>query len=464
MSGPVVVITRTKPLASQVLSEMVMMNKHLPDRIACWSDVEHDMDLKEPLAVGTISDSKVKNTIRDVFLNNKNVIIGAVTNGGSVELLKFLLEEKFPVKIIMDELAEAINGQEGEKLTNEQDKHNTLDVIYQLHNEGLLLKLFGFDAVWKTSKHRGMNDKTLWERSTATVKHTQDEMTFEKNVLVPVHLLPIAIDEEMANLHPSDSEQERKRKIEIAANIAVLNEEIELLSLGKQSQAKLLGFSSGSANARKNKLILDEKFGDSIDLNEVILASTSQDNRAEIQRRIISDETKIGFVTNYDIWTKGIDIPDLTAVSLGYGRLPGAEKLTHIIGRVSRRAKEERGKPIESLTIKPEGRLYVPFLVNDPDGEGGKKYQSVLKIWKKLYESGIVVDVTLITSGGGDGTKNQKKKLFTVEKGFTTVEDEMQEAIEIKEAIKAEMMRREKENKYLQQIEELKASMSDIWG
>lgn len=460
MTGPVIVITRTKPLASQILEEMVKLNKTLPDRIACWSDVDHIMDLKEPLAVGTISDPNVKAVVHDVFTNNKNVLIGAVIDHGSVELLKFCLDKQFSVRIIIDELAEAIHGKEGEELSDKTDKHNTLDIIYKLDQAGLLLKLFGFDAVWKNSSYHGMNDETLWGCKGPVVNHTQYEMTFEENVLVPVHLYAIAIDEVAADLNPSDSKAERKRKIEIAANIAVLNEEIDLLNSDKQSQAKLLGFSSGSKSARKNKSILDKKFPHQLDLNEVILASTSQDNRSYIQKKLASKDTKIGFVTNYDIWTKGIDIPDLTAVILGYGRLPGSEKLTHIIGRVSRRASDELRLPIEELKIKPEGRFYVPYLVNEKDG--GKKYQTVLDVWNNLYDEGITVDVTLITGGSGNETKKRKDKLFTVENGLFEVDDAIQEAIKIREALKAELIKR---NKIEEEIDTVNLTVLDeIFG
>jgi len=106
--GPVIVISRVKQLVGQVLSQLVMINNLHPDRIACYSDADHEMDLKEPLAVGNISNNDVEKCIRECFENNRNVYIGCVANAGSVPLLRWCLENKFHVRIIADELAEII--------------------------------------------------------------------------------------------------------------------------------------------------------------------------------------------------------------------------------------------------------------------------------------------------------------------------------------------------------------------
>lgn len=379
--GPIIVISRVKQLIGQVLAELVMMNKMHPDRIACYSDADHEMDLKEALAVGNISKGEVRECIDECFETNRNVYIGCVANAGSISLLRHCLEKGYNVKVIVDELAEIIPGSDKDK---EKNKENTLDMLYQIDAKGKLDFIAGFDAVWKTGAWRGMDDADFWGSDTPTVLHTQGEMTNEKNVLVPVELIAVEIDED--ELEIGDDET-RKRQVEASANIKILKYEQKLVDDGKKESTKIVAFSSGSDAAKYCKSEIDNyQFDFNIDLNEFILAVTSPDHRKQVQEKLGNKNTKVGIVFNYQIWTKGIDVQDLSAVSLGFERLPGEEILTHVIGRVTRRYPSERGLPVDQLKIKAVGRFYVPYLRSQRNG--GNDYVQVLKVYQNLYNNG----------------------------------------------------------------------------
>jgi hypothetical protein len=379
--GPVIVISRVKQLIGQVLSELVMMNKFHPDRIACYSEADHEMDLKEALCAGNISDPEVEEWIDECFTTNRNVYIGCVANAGSITLLKHCLDKKYPIRVIVDELAEIIPGYEKDK---EKGKENTLELLYRINDAGLLNYIAGFDAVWKTGTWRGMNDKDFWEDDKPTVLHLQEEMTSEKNVLCPVQLIAVEIDEE--ELEVGDDEK-RKRQIEAAANIKILKHEELLVGKGKKPSTKVVAFSSGSDAAKYCKSEIDNyNFDFSIDLNEFVLAGTSPDHRKEIKEKLASKKTKVGIVFNC------------------YERLPGDEILTHIIGRVTRRHPSERGIPVKDLKIKPVGRFYVPYLRSEK--KGGGDFTQVLKVYQALYNNGYTkVDAKILRDTSTTKTK-----------------------------------------------------------
>ena len=433
--GPVIIISRVKSLVGQVLSNMVLLNKFHPDRIACYSDADHEMDLKDPLAVGTISNTNVEEVVEECFVNNRNIIIGAVVNHGSVQLLDWCLDKGYRVKVIVDELAEAIPGSEGEEFKN--DKDTTLSSLYKLKDANLIDKLFGFDAVWKIGSYRGMNDAYLWGQDTPLILHKQDEMTYEKNVLCPVELIAVEINEDDLLSDTELNEDDRKRQIEIAANIKAVCYEHELIASGIMSVAKELCFSSGSDEAKFNKSEMTRYFGSKLELNEFVLAGTSQEHRQLIQQRMGSSLVKTGVISNYDIWTKGMDVQDLTGVILGYERLPSPEKLTHIIGRVTRRVPSERGLPIDQCKIKPCGRFYVPYLSSS--SQGGGDYKHIVEVWQRLYSLGFTTVSQSLLRGSTTKTDDTVKKLTTVlVKIFEEVSDDDVDRINIcKELIAA---------------------------
>lgn len=402
--GPVIVISRVKQLIGQVLSELVMINKFHPDRIMFYSDPAHDMDLKEPLMVGTFSSEKgMRECIDESFLEKRNVYIGSVANAGSISLLKYCLEMGYNVKVIVDELAEIIPGHEKDKTKNTE---NTLDILYKLHDANLLDYIAGFDAVWKTGVWRGMDDASFWGSDVPTILHKQEEMTSEKNVLVPVELIGVEIDED--ELEVGDDES-RKRQIEAAAMIKVLKHQKSLVDETVQPSAKIVAFSSGSDAAKYCKAEVDRySFGFNVMPNEFILAATSPDHRKAVQEKLASKKTEIGIVFNCQIWTKGIDIQDLSAVALGYERLPTDEILTHIIGRVTRRHPAERGMPLDQLKLKPIGRFYVPYLRSKKDG--GSDYKQILKVYSTLYECGYTtVNAKILRDGSTTKDKDPKE-------------------------------------------------------
>jgi superfamily II DNA or RNA helicase len=447
--GPVIVISRVKQLVSQVLSELVMINSLHPDRIACYSDADHEMDLMEPLAVGTIVDGEVEECIQECFDEKRNVYIGCVANAGSVSLLRWCLDKGYHVKVIADELAEIIPAAERDK---EKGKENTLEMLYRLNDAGLLDYIAGFDAVWKTNVWRGMDDHKFWNnlnpvngKAEPTILHTQNEMTYEKNVLCPVELIAVEIDED--ELEVGDDES-RKRQVEAAANIKILKHEEKLVQRGKKSSTKIVAFSSGSDAAKycKNE-VGHYNFDFTVDLNEFILAATNPDHRKAVQQKLSSSSTKIGIVFNYAIWTKGIDVQDLSAVSLGFERLPNSEILTHVIGRVTRRVPTERGLPVSELKIKPVGRFYVPYLRSQK--QGGSDFNQVLEVYKNLYNNGYTeVNARILR----DASTRKKKKPAEIENPgsdeelvdiFGSVEEEDVIKIEIGRAITAATMKAE---------------------
>ena len=434
--GPVIVISRVKQLIGQVLSELVMINKFHPDRIACYSDADHEMELKEALVAGNISNSEVKEWVDECFTTNRNVYIGCVANAGSISLLKYCLEKKYKVRVIVDELAEIIPGYEKDK---ENGKENTLEILYRLNDAGLLDYIAGFDAVWKTGSWRGMNDKNFWEDDKPTILHKQEEMTSEKNVLCPVQLVAVEIDEE--ELEVGDDEK-RKRQIEAAANIKILKHEQKLVDQGKKPSTKVVAFSSGSDAAKYCKSEIDNyNFDFDIDLNEFVLAATSPDYRKAIKEKLADKKTKAGIVFNCQIWTKGIDVQDLTAVSLGYERLPCEEILTHIVGRVTRRHPLERGLSVDQLKIKPVGRFYVPYLRSEKNG--GSDFTQVLKVYQNLYSNGyttvdakILRDISTTKTETVPGIENPSNKEDIVDI-FGSVDENDVVCIQIGKAISA---------------------------
>jgi superfamily II DNA or RNA helicase len=383
-AGPVLIISKNKSLTAQVLSNLVVLNKHMPDRIACYSDSDHEMDIRDALSVGTLNVSK--DIINQCYKNKTNVYIASVANHGSVELLKWHLTNKIPVRVIIDELAEIIPGSDsaaGEIL----DKNNTLDMLYKLSEADLLEKCFGFDAVWKFGPYRGMNDKTFWGQSTPLVKHEQHEMTDTHNVLVPVHLFPMKITQAMIDeASKFDVSGDRNRHIEIAGSIAAMKHQLARLNDNEQTVAKAIVFASGAQSARFTKAGMTTHLPQ-LELNEVILAATGLQHRKQTLAKMANTNTHSGCISNYDIWTKGMDVPDLTAAILGYGRVPSKEKLTHIIGRATRRASGERGLSIDTLIKKPEGCLYVPYVEGEDDG--GQNFSHIAELHNTLYEVGI---------------------------------------------------------------------------
>ena len=448
--GPVIVISRVKQLIGQVLSELVMMNKFHPHRIACYSDADHEMDLKEPLAVGTLSSEEVRECVDECFENNRNVYIGCVANAGSIPLLARCLDKGYRVKVIVDELAEIIpeSMKENDK---KKDSENTLEMLYRLDAAGLLDYIAGFDAVWKTGPWRGMNDHKFWHNldpitnlPVPTILHTQQEMTYEKNVLCPVELIAVEIDEQ--ELEVDEDDDKRKRQIEAAANIRVMKHEQNLVDEGKKASTKIVVFSSGSDAAKYCKSEINHyEFDFQVDLNEYILAATNADHRKKVQEKLSNKKTKVGIVFNYQIWTKGIDVQDLSAVSLGYERLPSEEILTHIIGRVTRRVPTERGLPVDQLKIKPVGRFYVPFLKSKKDG--GHDFTQVLKVYETLYKNGYTaVDAKILRDKSTTKTptepkiKNPKPEIVDI---FGKVEEEDVMRIQIAKAILAQRTKQE---------------------
>ena len=461
-SGPIIFATRVRDLAGQVLSELVELNKFSPERIACWSTKDHPMDIREPLFAGTLDDD-LEEIIRDCYALKKNVIIGSVIDHGSVPLLKFLRNEGFPVRIIIDECAEAISGKENDAKA-EKKTETTLNELYELNSANLIQKLHGFDAVWKHGPYRGMNDATLWHHDEWIVMRTQSEMTYEYNVLCPIEI--VFLEVEPSDLTTSNNPDiDPDRQLELAGFKKAAKHQMYLQLAGEQRVAKIVDFCSSKEVAWQNTL---EHRSLNMDVNEVVLSGTSPDRRREIQHKLMDRNTISGVISNHSIWIKGIDVQDLTGVALGYQRQPSEENLTHMIGRAARRAPGERGLPLDECVDKKVGIFYVPYLKNK--SLGGEGAQTVKALYEKLYTLGYTdVDIKFVRTGTSKKPDPIEPVFVEDPNVFESVPDEDLDKIEINRTlsvIRAKLVKQE----VVQEIKEEKANIAkdlqalDLWS
>jgi superfamily II DNA or RNA helicase len=433
--GITIIISRTKALVAQVLEEHTKLNKLMPDRIAAYSDASHDMDLKDAVFVGTLN-KDLEGIIDEHYLNSKNVNIGCVANHGSIEILNYFLKRQYHVRIIVDELAEIIRDEHTDNNSKhiDDDKRTTINALYNLNDVGLIDKIFSFDAVWKHGVYREMNDAKLWSSTKPVCSHTHHEMTYEKNILVPIELIALEMTKEDFSEFDAETPE---RRMELAANVRAMQYEIELVKQGKSSCAKVMCFSSGSDAARNNVSEMKKHIPE-LEMNEYILADTRQERRGQIKMAFADPKTKFAAVSNYAIWAKGIDVRDTTGVVLGYGRMPCAEILTHIIGRGTRRVIGERGLPVTQLKIKPCGSFYVPYLKND---DGGENYKNITAIYDRIRQNGLTeVKVRCIKGSTTKSTadepiKSAKRVRPDMSMFFEEVSDDDVQKVEINAAI-----------------------------
>lgn len=432
--GPIVYLTRVKELLSQNVSDIVQVVRapdgKFIDRILYVSDKDHPMDLLEPLAVGT--GSNVKQLIIDQFKTKQNTIIGAVTYGEGTkvqDLLKLCLRNKFPLRLIIDEALEIFPNSAGEQLNG--DWSEILTLLRKLKQNGLLIKAIGFDALWINGT-LGMNDTSIWGVDKPLVEHDMRE-GIETNRLVPVEPVFLKIKKSDLDLliatFPSMKRLTEKECIEVASAVKAMELEIQKLKAGVQSVAKYIHFGARSAVNRILTKVIKEKFPE-VEVSAMIAYNTSLEDR-----RCIKDDfakCQIGFLSSYNILAKGIDVPDTTAVQIGYGRMPEEDVSYHMIGRVDRRAKGERGLILDQCVIKKIGTVYITTF-EDENNNKDPSANYAIKIYDTIMSTGAYrVSQTLVTATTGKSQeRTNTSPFYAQDQGVIETDDKIVDLIKV---------------------------------
>jgi superfamily II DNA/RNA helicase len=192
--------------------------------------------------------------------------------------------------------------------------------------------------------------------------------------------------------------------------IKMIQSEKEKMNKGLNATAKSMIFPSSVTLGREAIKIIQDKCN--LEVAAMISADTSQEDRKRIKADF--DKCQSGVIASYSITAKGFDIADTTGVQIGYGRMAEEGLTVHMVGRGSRRARGERGLPLEECVKKTRGTFYVATLVKD-DGSIDPHAKWSKRIYDTLVSRGIyTIKQSLVSKSDGESKERKTKSPFLI--------------------------------------------------
>lgn len=378
--GPIIYVSRVKALLEQNMRELVMLQDPHPDRILLGGFAGHPMDLKDPIATGSVGSENIKHHLHDVFKKNQSVIIGCVGYGQNPtfdNLLKFCLDNNYPIRIVIDEALEIFPGTIS--LNNSADTEHskkTINLLIKAFKEGLLQMLHLYDAVW-TEGVDGMNNskiglpaKPLMIRDGVLAEQTGRTVP----LTVVKHRIKESDIKEYMKLNPEMSlEDVLELNMNRAYWLYVENNKKDY------TNNKLMTFNRGTGSAYSVANDIRTRFNPKV-CGTITGNTTGQDRK--YYHDSMNDVKESTFISNISIAAKGFNINACENIGIAPGRVSSDELMVHIPPRGIRRAKGERGLPINQCT-KREAFLHLGYMEN-ADGTLSDSAKAMEETLKKM--------------------------------------------------------------------------------
>jgi hypothetical protein len=384
--GPMIYVSRVKGLLEQNMRELVILQDPHPDRILLGGFAGHPMDLKDPIATGSVGSENIQSHLHNVFKKKQSVIIGCVGYGQNPtfdNLLKFCLEHNYPIRIVIDEALEIFPGTIS--VSNSGDAEHskkTINLLIKSFKKGLLQMLHLYDAVW-TEGVDGMNNSKIGLPSQPLM--TRDGILAEQTGrTVPLTVVKQRIKEsdikEYMKLNP---EIPLEDVLELNMNRAYW---LYVVSNKKEyTNNKLMTFNRGTDSAYSVANDIRNRFN--LDVCGTITGNTSGKDRAYFKDSM-NDVNLSTFLSNISITAKGYNINACEHIGIAPGRVSSDELMVHIPPRGIRRAKGERGLPIDQCT-KREAFLHLGYVEN-ADGTLSDSAKAMEETLKKMSKRNIL--------------------------------------------------------------------------
>ena len=383
--GPFYYVSRVKQLVEQNITEIVELVRPMPERLLIGSFDEHNMDAKEPLAVGSFG--MHKELLENLHTNKTPCVIGAVTYGAKQtlnQILQMHIDKKFPLRMAIDEGLEIFLANARDTLDEDEAKQ-MLEIVRKLeilHKMGLLETLHIFDAIFVTGLY-GMNSPLLGLPKDAlfNITHQQGQ---KNNRLVPIRVIYHWMPESLLKKY--------KRKKDFRGMTE--NQILEMHGIASAwdwvrhnvDVPKLLAFNSNVDNGRKVRAEIDRQYQPEI--SGEIFANTTPERRRTLQQHMNNPDKEI-YVGNYNITAKGMNYNILEDMVISPEKVTDEGLAWHMNHRILRRAFGERGLPLAKCK-KKEGRLHLIGVKND-DGTVSPSMRINEERIKKMESEGILI-------------------------------------------------------------------------